>query len=77
MKAKISNNMTNRHTNKISSLLGESPKSKTDTWTTAVRWPDMSVLEADSKWVAGNVEDEEEEDEEEEDEEEEEDDAKL
>lgn len=70
MKAKISSNMTSRHTNKISNLLGESSKCKTDPWTTAVRWPDMSVLEVDSNWVTDNGEDEE--DEEDEDEEEEE-----
>lgn len=61
MMAKISNNMTSRHTNKISNiLLGESSKGKTDAWTTAVRWPDMSVLEAGSNWVTDNGEDDEE-----------------
>ena len=67
MKAKISSNMTSRHTNKISNLLGKSSKCKTDAWTTAVRWSDMSVLEVDSNWVTDNgedYEDEEEEDEE-------------
>lgn len=75
MKAKISSNMTSKHTNKISNLLGESSKCKTDAWTTAVRWPDMSVLEVDPNWVTDNGEDDEDgddEDEEDEDEEEEE-----
>ncbi|RCH81656.1 hypothetical protein CU097_005090, partial [Rhizopus azygosporus] len=66
MKAKISSNMTSRHTNKISNLLGKSSKCKTDAWTTAVRWPDMSVLEVDSNWVTDNGEDYEDEDEEDE-----------
>lgn len=70
MKAKISSNMTSRHTNKISNLLGKSSKCKTDAWTTAVRWPDMSVLEVDSNWVTDNGEDDEDEDEEDEEKEE-------
>ncbi|KAI9261042.1 hypothetical protein BY458DRAFT_516114 [Sporodiniella umbellata] len=69
MKAKISINMTSKHTNKISNLLGESSKYKTDPWTTAVRWPDMSVLEVDSNRVTDNGEDGEEDEEEEESEE--------
>lgn len=68
MKAKISSNMTSRHANKISNLLGESSKCKTDAWTTAVRWPDMSVLEVYSNWVIDNGEDDEDEDDEEEEE---------
>ncbi|EPB86061.1 hypothetical protein HMPREF1544_07137 [Mucor circinelloides 1006PhL] len=72
MKAKISSNMTSRHTNKINNLLGESSKCKTDLWTTAVRWPDMSVLEVDSNWVTDNGEDDEDEDEDDEEDEDEE-----
>lgn len=72
MKAKISSNLTSRHTNKISNLLGESSKCKTDLWTTAVRWLDMSVLEVDSSWVTDNGEDDEDEDEEDEEDEDEE-----
>ncbi|CEP07153.1 hypothetical protein [Parasitella parasitica] len=71
MKAKISSNLTSRHTKKISNLLDESSKCKTDPWTTAARLPDMSVLEVDSNWVTDNGEEEEDEDEEDEDEEDE------